>query len=121
MIERILRNSVVLVLIIQIASGCTSFRPLPDEKNALEQAIKPGDKVYVITHDGQEMEFTVTQIANERIEGYGQGIAMDDIAMIERREISVWKTGVLEFGVTIIAIIQGSIYILIGLLAFGSV
>ena len=69
MIEGILRNNVVLVLIILIASGCTSLRPLPDEKNALEHAVKPGDKVYVITRDGQEMEFLVTQIANERIEG----------------------------------------------------
>ena len=92
MIEGILRNSVVLVLIIQIASGCTAFRPLPDEKNVLERAIKPGDKVRVITLHGQKMEFLVTQIANERIEGSRQGVAMDDIAKIERREISVWKT-----------------------------
>ena len=95
MIEGILRNSVVLVLIIQIASGCTSFRPLPDEKNALEQAVKPGDKVRVITRDGKEMEFLVTQIANERIEGPRQGVAVDDIAKIERREFSVWKTATL--------------------------
>jgi len=92
MIGVIFRNSVVLVLIIQMASGCTSLRELPDEKNALEQAVKPGDKVRVITRDGQEMEFKVTQIANERIEGSGHGVAMDDIAMIERREISIWKT-----------------------------
>jgi len=92
MIEGILRNSIVLVLIIQIASGCTSFRPLPDEKNALEQTIKPGDKVRVITLHGQKMEFLVTQIANERIEGSRQGVAVDDIAKIERREFSVWKT-----------------------------
>jgi hypothetical protein len=95
MIEGILRNNVVLVLIILIASGCTSLRPLPDEKNALEHAVKPGDKVYVITRDGQEMEFLVTQIANERIEGPRQGVAVDDIAKIERREISVWKTATL--------------------------
>ena len=87
MIEGILRNNVVLVLIIQIASGCTSLRPLPDEKNALEHAV------------GQEMEFPVTQIANERIEGPRQGVAMDDIAKIEHREFSVWKT------VTLIALI----------------
>ncbi|MGB7930669.1 MAG: hypothetical protein WCH04_00330 [Gammaproteobacteria bacterium] len=95
MIEGIFRNSVVLVLIIQIASGCTSLRPLPDERNVLEQVVKPGDKVHVITRDGQEMEFLVKQIANERIEGPRQGVAMDDIAKIERREFSVWKTATL--------------------------
>ena len=94
-----------------MASGCTSLRELPDEKNALEQAVKPGDKVHVITRDGQEMEFKVTQIANERIEGSEQGVAMDDIAMIERREISVWKTA------TIIAYI---VLIMIGAAATGA-
>jgi hypothetical protein len=51
--------------------------------------------VHVITRDGQEMEFLVKQIANERIEGPRQGVAMDDIAKIERREFSVWKTATL--------------------------
>jgi hypothetical protein len=109
MIEGILRNSVVLILIMQIASGCTSLRPLPDEKNALEQAVKPGDKVHVITRDGQEMDFEVTQVTNERIEGSKQGVAVDDIAKIERREISGWKTGGLAFGVTIVAL--GALFI----------
>jgi hypothetical protein len=109
MIEGILRNSVVLILIMQIASGCTSLRPLPDEKNALEQAVKPGDKVHVITRDGQELDFEVTQVTNERIEGSKQGVAVDDIAKIERREISGWKTGGLAFGVTIVAL--GALFI----------
>lgn len=92
MIKGIISNSVVLVLIIQIASGCTSLRPLPVQKDALEQTVKPGDKVHVITRDGQEMEFKVTRISNALIEGTEQGVAMGDIAKIERREISVWKT-----------------------------
>jgi hypothetical protein len=82
-----------MILIIQIASGCTSLRPLPDEKNALEQAIKPGDKVHIVTRDGQEMEFKVTQVTNERIEETDQGVNVDNIAKIDRREFSGWKTG----------------------------
>ena len=109
MIEVILRNSVVLILIIQIASGCTSLRPLPDEKNALERTLKPGDKVHVVTRDRKEMEFKVTQVTNERIEGSEQSVAMDDIAKIERREISGWKTAGVAFSVTLFAL--GALFI----------
>ena len=49
----------------------------------------------VITRHGQKMVFLVTQITNERIEGSGQGVDMDDIDKIEHREFSVWKTATL--------------------------
>jgi hypothetical protein len=105
----IVRNSLVPILIIQLSSGCTTLQPLPEDRSALEQTVKPGDKVHVITRDGNEKEFKVTQVTEQRIEGENQSVAMDDIAKIERRDISGWKTGGLAFGVTIVVL--GALFI----------
>ena len=54
--------------------------------------------ITVITPDGQELEFQVEQVSIERIEGKDQSVDVKEIAKIERRELSGWKTAGLGLG-----------------------
>lgn len=83
------------------------MRPLPREGAVLEKTVRPGDTVHVITRDGQKLEFQVEQVSIERIDGKDQGVDVKEIAKIERRELSGWKTAGLGLGALTIWIAIG--------------
>jgi hypothetical protein len=94
-------RALVLILIVMLGSGCTSMRPVSLGSGTQDRPISSGDKLKIETHDGRVVKLDVVRVADGRIEGVHEGVDLADVASIERKEVSKWKTGllVLAFGV----------------------
>ena len=98
-------RSVVIVLCISLATGCTTLRPLPTgEPQAIREQIRPGDGVIVTTRDGTQQEITVKEVTSEQLVGESTRVGFSDIISVERREFSTWKTVGLTVGVVAVTL-----------------
>jgi len=99
-------RSVVVVLCMSLAAGCTTFRPLPTgEPLTMREQINPGDTVKVTTRDGMQQDITVKETTAEQLIGESSKVNFSDITSIEKREFSFWKTGGLTAGIVVITFI----------------
>ena len=84
------------------AVGCTSMKtvhPATAPTAAVFGPVRVGDTVVVQTHDGKRERFVVQQVdGNVIISPAGTRYAREDIARLQRRSFSGWKTGVLIGG-----------------------
>jgi hypothetical protein len=101
-----MKRCTVLGLIICLI-GCTTLQPVTGNPAAVQQRVasgallKRGDHVVVLTKDGRTHDFSVTSISASTIEGRHESISIDQIAIIQRRKLSVEKT-VLAVGLTVV-------------------
>ena len=99
-------RSVVIILCMSLATGCTTFRPLPTgEPQAIREQINPGDTVKVTTRDGKQQDITVKETTSEQLIGERARVNLADITSIETREFSFLKTGGSTVGVVVVAFI----------------
>ncbi len=102
-----------MFVIVLIFSGCTTLKPVelsPEqlhERISTGEVIQAGDDVKLITADGEQHEFKVIAVTNDRIMGEDIEIPIVDIIAVETREFSGGKT----------AVLAGSAYLLYALLA----
>lgn len=95
-------NLLSLALSAALASGCTTMRPIPPTTGGFQDAVRPGDKVLVVLHDGSEVQLTVTAVTSDALVGEpahgllqrSQRVTVPfaDIARIERAQFSGKKT-----------------------------
>lgn len=100
---RLVRKLLILALIVIVASGCTTMRPVMPEPRASEETLKPGDNVRVFTRDGRVLDFKVKEVTEQRISGEKEEVPFSEIGHIERREFSPWKTTGLAVGGLVVA------------------
>ena len=81
--------SIVLInaLIVVLLASCASYhyevvRPLDNLQSTLER----GDTVRIVTTDGRDLEFPITFITSEAIEGEEQQVYSSDIATLAKRQ-----------------------------------
>jgi hypothetical protein len=88
------------LLVAVMLVSCTSYRviTLP---NDIEAMLQKGDTVKVITKDGRELMFEVTDITPEAIISENQRVLFSDIARVEKRHISAGKTAALGAGILV--------------------
>lgn len=92
------------VLVLLIASGCTTSKPVelaPEqlhERIFTEDIIQVGDDVRIVTSDGINHKFKVTAITENHILGKDIDIPIVDIVALETREFSGGKTSLLVGG-----------------------
>ena len=92
------------VLMLLIAGGCTTSKPIelaPEqlhERISTEDVIQVGDDVRIITSDGVSHKFKVTAITENRVLGKDIDILIADIVALETREFSGGKTSLLVGG-----------------------
>jgi hypothetical protein len=92
-----MKRCTVLGLIICLI-GCTTLQPVTGNPASVQQRIasgallKRGDHVVVLTKDGRTHDFNVTSISASTIEGRHESISIDQIALIQKRQLSVEKT-----------------------------
>ena len=99
-------RSVVIVLCMCLATGCTTLRPLPTgEPQVLREQVNPGDTVRVTTRDGMKQDITVLETTDEQLIGEKGRVNLSDITSIEKREFSFLKTGGLTVGVVAVTLI----------------
>src|SRR5262249_15462819 len=76
-----------LVLVASLMSmSCTSWKPV--HVPVLETQLKEGDTVRIVTIDGRQLEFTISGITSEAIEGENQRVLLKDITTVEKQEVS---------------------------------
>jgi hypothetical protein len=51
-----------------------------------------GKQIRVTTTDGRILEFELTAVADDALVGRWERVRFDEIAVVERRDISVWRT-----------------------------
>ncbi len=82
-----------------LTTACSTLRPLPRDSGSLAEALEPGDRVHLITRDGQDLEFDLKAVSEGKIVGEHQEVAVADLARIEKKEIHPWKTAGLGLGI----------------------
>jgi hypothetical protein len=92
-------------IVVTALTGCTTLRPLhdPGEPESLRTQLKRGDRVEVVTHEGQRVRFEVTEIGESALIGTAAGskaveIPQDQIAQVEVRRQSGLKNSLLAAG-----------------------
>jgi hypothetical protein len=100
-------------------AGCTTLQPLAGNAESLRtelrsgEAVKPGDKVRVVTRDGLSRLLIVTALDENTLKGHPDGVEtagavvtlpIDDIVFMEGKKISVGKTAAYTGGATVGAV-----------------
>lgn len=104
-----------LILLISFLAGCTTFKPIemssfqPERHLDLEKVIKPGDRVCIVTKDGEKNEFRVTAVTNDSIEGKNVEIPLMNIASTEKAETKVAEP--------VLIIVSGILLVVLGVAA----
>lgn len=103
----------VVILLALVLAACTSLKPLEIPPEQLQsmiargEVIAVGDNVKIITNDGKQHHFKVTEISGSFVSGKNDSISIPDIVALETREFSGGKT----------ALLTGSVYLFYVLLA----
>jgi hypothetical protein len=91
-----------LVIIVFVFSGCTSLKAIQKSRSEIQEGltrgdlVHPGDKVRIITNDGNQFDLKVVSIGNGYVKGQDVEISIKDIDLIEKRRISIGKTVLLS-------------------------
>jgi hypothetical protein len=100
-------SKALCILAVIATTGCTSLNSVelqPDELQkqiAIGQIIKVGDYVKLFTQGGERVEFTVTEVADNKVKGENIEIAIPSIIALETRDISFGKTALLTSSVSL--------------------
>lgn len=79
--------------------GCTVVQPLPVDSRHLSSSLSRGDRVEVVTTNGQTVQLAVDKVDEQGLHGNGQLIAYSDIRSISRRQISAGRTALVVLAV----------------------
>jgi len=96
-----MRWLVAILLTFLFLPGCSSLQPVELSPEQLQtkirsgEIISTGDKVQVVTADGQHHEFKVTALTDTLIEGKKDQVAIEDVVALETSEFSGGKTALL--------------------------
>jgi hemin uptake protein HemP len=97
----------ILILVLGGALGaCSTSKPIELPPATVQQMIldqeilQPGEKVKLITADGQRYDFRVTRVDTEQrvILGGSQSVPIDEVVALETKEFSLGKTALLAAG-----------------------
>ncbi|MDH3752045.1 MAG: hypothetical protein OEU40_15780 [Gammaproteobacteria bacterium] len=92
------RTTLIGLLVILVASGCTTLKPAEMSLEQLHEQIfagniiEVGDSVKIVTADGAIHKFKVSAITANRITGKDIELPIADIVAVETREFSRGKT-----------------------------
>lgn len=124
---------ITCVILGALMTGCTTLQPMADNAESLRtelrsgQAVKPGDKVRVVTRDGLSRLLIVTALDNNTLKGHPEGVEtpgavvtlpIDDIVFMEGKKVSVGKTAAYTSGFTVGTALAAGITFLIFLATF---
>ena len=92
---------VALTALALLACGCMSMRPVEQPAETIQKQIRSegllatGDKVRIVTTDGTVHEFRIAAVDLEagRITGEDTDVEVANIATLEKKTFSAWKTG----------------------------
>jgi hypothetical protein len=105
--------TVIVATLALLCSGCTTLRPTevpPDRLQhmiAHERLFEAGDRVRLVTAEGEVYKFRVTQLdlAEGVVVGRDHAVPIEDIVAVETREVSVGKTAALVGGLAAVRVL----------------
>lgn len=118
----------LLLVATSLLGGCTTLQPIAGDAETLRnelrsgEAVKPGEKVRVVTRDGLSRLLIVTELDQTTLKGHPEGveredavvtIPIDDIVFMEGKNVSVGKTAAYTGGVTVGAAAALVIFVII--------
>jgi hypothetical protein len=95
------RGLLFVALVVPVASGCTTMRPIGRTANLSQPSpsiwtLRPGDDVRVTFRDGRRVRFEVQAVDDKGLVAKdGARYEADDILLVERRSFSGVKTAIL--------------------------
>ncbi len=111
---RLWKKPVALLLIVTLASGCTSLRPVSSEPVLITSSLRTGDSIQITMRDGRVLELTIKAITERSISGENEQVEVSDIVRIDRHELSLGRTA----GVTVV--LAMTVILISGILLFAS-
>ena len=106
----------LLLAVTSLLVGCTTLQPMAGNAETLRnelrsgEAVKPGDKVRVVTRDGLSRLLIVTALDQKALKGHPKGVGtgdavvtipIDDIVFMEGKKVSVGKTAAYTGGISV--------------------
>ena len=86
----------VILIVAFTAVSCTSYKVV--KPPGIENRVKAGDMIRVVTTDGRDVKFKVTAVTSDTIVGENQRVLLSDIATLEKLQIDNAKTAVVVAG-----------------------
>ncbi len=85
-----LSRIITMLVVVTLLPGCATLpvSPLPEE---IRWSVQVGDRVHVVTKDGEKHRFKVTAINEDSLVGKKQVIPFDQIDTIEREDAETNK------------------------------
>ncbi len=113
---RVFRRAVVAAVVLLGCASCTELQRVPHLDVNAQQLV--GHAIRVTTIDGQVYEIRLLEITEDALVSEFQRIPFDKIALVERRNISFWRTvgcvgggalvgALAALGVLLLVMIQG--------------
>jgi hypothetical protein len=62
-----------------------------------------GHQIRVTTTDGRILEFELSMVTDDALVGGSERVRFDEIAVVERRDVSVWRTAAVAAGVVAVS------------------
>lgn len=97
------RLPILLLLVVALTSGCTSFRPIPVD--AIVDEVALGDIVRVTVKDGSRREFQVVSVGADSLGGVDVTIPTQDIVFVEHKRVDVARS----FGAGLAGVVGGAV------------
>ena len=86
---------------VALSQGCATYVPAKQDKPFVEQ-VQVGDRVRVVTVDGDRREFIVTMVDTNGLYDEGVFIRFDEISDIEMRKIPAATVAMTVLGVILV-------------------
>lgn len=94
-----------VVLAVLAGVSCTRLERVPLPEIDAEQLV--GRPIRVTKTDGRVLEFELTAVSDDALLGRWERVRLDEIAQVERRDVSVWRTAGAAAGVVAAAVAVG--------------
>ncbi len=88
----------VAALVSLSLAGCITTQPLSLDRQQLTRELAPGDRVTVVTKNGETLRFTVEGVDEQGVRGEGRQVAYQDIESIGRNQVNVGRTALIVIG-----------------------
>jgi hypothetical protein len=109
-------RGVIILCLIVISGGCTTLQTIEGSPTELRQHIgsgerlKPGDRILVVTIDGETHQLPVTGVDAGVIEGKPESVPIGQLVFLEKRQVSPGKNLALVGGLAAAALLGVAIH-----------
>lgn len=94
--QRVIRFVVAAVVVLLSCASCTELERVPHRGIDAQQLV--GHVVRVTTIDGQVYGFRLLEVTEDSFVGEFDRVPFEQITLVERRDVSLWRTACLVGG-----------------------